>query len=214
MRKHNTGASRPLITALLQLNQLGFDHAFVAIACFVIAGVIGSFLIVQSHAYTNVWKGVLTEGSATSGFCLTAAGSTNGTKVVLDPCSKTSDNNQIWSLNAIKTATVLGKANVQEFTLQSAAGTTECLNNPYGSKTNGTALQLYTCHSNDNNSLWVWGSGYTAKGLSSHQLINIGSILGNKGLCLDDAYGNTHRRITEGPGLGLQDDQPVEPELV
>lgn len=57
-----------------KLNQLGFDHAFVAIA-----RVIGNLLIVQSHAYTNVWKGVLEEGSSTSGYYLTAAGSTNNT---------------------------------------------------------------------------------------------------------------------------------------
>ena len=43
-------------------------------------------------------------------------------------------------------------------------------------------MKLYTCNSGDAASAWVWG----AKGYSSHQLVNLASMSGSSGLCLDD----------------------------
>lgn len=173
---------------VIMLNQRGFDHAFVAVACFVLVGVVGSLLAVASHALTTAFNGELEAFSDNSGYCLTDNGTKNGSKVILSLCTS-SNAAQIWTRNDVKAASVMGVANVQEFMLQSSAGMTECLNNPYGSKTKGTALQLFTCHSNDNNSLWVWGSSLKGTNLSSNQLVNVGSISGTSRLCLDDAYG-------------------------
>lgn len=173
---------------LRKLNHFGFDHTVLSIAAFILVGVAGTALIVESHASTIASKGFLEAFSNNSGYCLSDNGTTNGSKAVLDGCYAGSIT-QSWIRNDVRTATVLGIPNVTEFTLQSVAGASECLNDPYGSKTNGTALQLYTCHDSDNNSLWVWGGNLIGKGLSKHQLINVGSIQRSSGLCLDDAYG-------------------------
>lgn len=168
-----------------KLNQRGFNHILAIIICVVGAALIGTYMLV--FTYASPWRGVLELSSADSGYCLTASGSSANSKVVLDPCSKTVDNNQIWSINNTKTSTVLGRTNVQEFTLQSSAGSNQCLNNPYGSKTNGTAMQIYSCNNSDADNIWFWGG---ATGGSAHQLTNLASISDEKGLCLDDAYGS------------------------
>lgn len=173
-----------------KLNQSGFDHILVALAFVVLIALGGTYFLVVSHAYSSRWKGSLEEGGATSGFCLSTSGGTNGSKVVLNSCAANVAA-QTWSLNYIKKATVMGLANVQEFTLQSSSGSTECLNNPYGSKTNGTQLQIYTCHSNDTNNLWVWGGALTGKGYGYRQLVNVATVSGTSGLCLDDT-GSSH----------------------
>lgn len=176
---------------LKPLTQSGFDHLFGAVFCVAAIGLVGSFMIVLSHAYTVQWKGALEEGSANSGYCLSTTGGTNGSKAVLDSCVNGTSAVQTWSLNYTALATLLGSKNVQEFTLQSSDGKTECLNDPDGSKSNGVALQIYTCSSNDKNNLWVWGSSLTSKKLGDHQLVNVATISGNSALCLDDSY-NSH----------------------
>ena len=168
---------------LKKLNQSGFDHVIGAVTCFVVVGLVGTALVVQSHAYTSVFKGVLEAGSASSGYCLSSAAPATGSKVILNPC-KSGVAYQTWSRNDIRSATVFGVKNVEEFTLQSSSGTTECLNDPYGSKTNGTQAQVYTCSSSSTAGLWVWGGSLTGKGLSSRQIVNVAS-----GLCIDDSYG-------------------------
>lgn len=176
---------------LRKLNQSGFDHMVVAVISVVVVGVVGTALVVASHAATPAsWKGSLQTFSNNSGYCLTANGTTKSSKVVLDPCSSSQGAKQIWSLYNVGTATVLGQPNTQEFYLQNGAGSNLCLNNPYRSKTNGTAMQLYTCNGLDAAGTWVWGSKLTSKGLSSHQLTSLASISGSAGKCLDAAYGS------------------------
>ena len=173
-----------------RLNQRGFGHVMVAVASAVGVGLVGTVVLVLTHA--NPWHGVLEVYSRNSGYCLTATGGSTGSTVVLDPCFKRASNNQVWTLNDIRTAAVLGASNVQEFTLQSAAGSNECLNNWGSSKEAGNAMRLYTCNSGDAASAWGWG----AKGYSSHQLVNLASISGGSGLCLDD-WGGSNTRGTE-----------------
>ncbi len=175
--------------ALRHLNQYGFDHAIVAVLTVMVCAIAGTYLVVASHAQSVQWKGVLEMSSSNSGSCLSASGSTTNSKVVLDPCSKTTDSNQVWSLNNIKTATVLSVPNVQEFELQSNVGISECLSNPNGSMTNGTAVQLSPCSTTSSDGIWVWGTKFTGKSLSTHQVINVASIIGTRALCLDDSYG-------------------------
>src|ERR1700756_1848835 len=101
-------------------DQSGFDHIFAAVLCFVAVGLVGTFMLVVSHAYTVHWRGLLEEGGAASGFCLSTNGSTNGSTIVLDPCGSIASAAQTWSVNYIKQATVLGVSKVQEFTVQSS----------------------------------------------------------------------------------------------
>jgi len=173
------------------LDSRGFDHVLLALAFAVIVALGGTYWLVQSHAATPIarWKGTLETFSNNSGYCLTSNAGTTSSKVVLKPCTA-SNKNQQWSIVNTKTVTVLGAASVQEFYIQNGAGTNECLNNPYGTKKSGAALQLYPCKSTDSASIWAWGAKLTGKGFSSHQLINIASISGSNGLCVDDAYGS------------------------
>jgi len=172
-----------------KLGHRGHIHLLMPLLAIVVVAGVGYATLNYSHAAAPAnWKGVLEEGGASSGYCLTAAGTTKTSKVVLSPCSA-GNSSQSWSLYNVSTATVMGETGVQEFYLENGAGSNQCLNNPYGSKSNGTAMQIYTCNAMDKNALWVWGVKFTGKGLSAHQLINVASISGTAGKCLDDAYG-------------------------
>lgn len=104
------------------LNQLGFDHATLGVVCFVLVAVVGTALVVQSHAYIiSVFKRYLEKGSAASGYCLISSGTASGSNAFLDACTSGSTT-QIWTRNDIRQATVTGVANGQEFTLQSLTG--------------------------------------------------------------------------------------------
>ena len=181
------------IPSLRHLNEHGFDHVMLLVAILVMFGVIGTaFHMVSQAATTTQWKGTLEAFNSSSGYCLTASGGKSGDAVELEPCSKTLNNNQVWSVNDIKVASVLGGSSVQEFNLASAAGSNVCLDDWGQSKTKVFPTKLYTCSSTDLGVTWVWGTKFTGSGYSSHQLANVSSgTTFAKALCIDDDYGST-----------------------
>jgi hypothetical protein len=184
---------------ITNLNQRGFDHAFVAIASFVVVALIGTGLLVTTHAAQTIqWTGNLKIGSGSStlgsGYCLTTLSSSSsgspsgaeGAYAVLEPCSKTYESAQVWSL--VDTGmynNTTAKVTEQEFNLKSAAGSNQCLNDWQQNLTSGTQMRLYTCSTAAAN-VWLWGVKVTKYGFSPHQISTLVGATKSSDKCLDD----------------------------
>jgi hypothetical protein len=224
---------------LKKLNQRGFDHIMVAVVSFVLVGVVGTALLVSSHAATPAtpqWTGVLKAYSSNAtlgaGYCVATVSSGNspsgseGAYAVLQPCSKTYDAEQIWSLNDSRTITVSGEGtsvtNVQEFTLQSAAGSNQCLNDWQTATANNTQMRLYPCSSSTTANAWIWGAKISgSESYAAHQLLNLGaskiSLTGtvsstSNPMCLDDFEGGHANARVDVYGCKLPAQSPSNQE--
>lgn len=169
---------------LKSINELGFDHVFMAVAFVVVIGVAGVGLLISSNA--EPWKGLLEVDANGSGYCLTAAGKTTGSAVELEPCSSTVNNAQIWTLNDLNVTKLTSGKTVQLFNLQSSIASNECLDNWGQSKVKTYPAKLYPCTTGGKGVTWLWAAQLANLGLSTHQLDSLGSNTKHTELCLDD----------------------------
>ncbi len=157
----------------------GLGSKAVVVACFVLAGIIGTALNVTSHAAAMPqWTGILEAYNYGSGWCLTTTGGGEGSYIQLEKCSGSYNANQVWSVIDTRTINIPGETSgygtasgVQEFTLQSAAGSNECLNDWQASTSNGTLMRLYPCTSSAPASAWAWETKINNS--SPHQIMNL-----------------------------------------
>lgn len=144
-----------------RLNQSGFDHVMLVVIFVVLFALVGTFLLIASHAATTYVE--LHIGS-NGGKCV------NGTTLV--NCSSSSKE-QVW-------ATMSGS----NFRIQNQAG--QCLDDWNGAvgtnASNRVYMRVNTCYSNDTHQEWNW---------SNHRLVNaaskgcINSLNGNEGAGAD-----------------------------
>jgi len=175
---------------LYKLLPKGRGRFVIAGLCVVAVGVVGAYVLTMHHE--SSWRGLLEVSGNDSGYCLTASGGNTGDAVVLDTCSKTADDKQVWVLADTKTVTILGVSDVQEFSIMSAASNNECLN----SANAGVEVQLSPCNSSNTAGIWLWGAKLGKLGFSAHQLVNVSSIGGNEELCLDHVSSTAIQGIT------------------
>jgi len=144
-----------------KLNQYGFDHVLLAVACFVVVGIVGTGLLVASHAATSTAPSyVELTLNGNKGICL--AGGSIGT------CT-TANKNMLYA------KPTPGSSNFQ---LKNAQGL--CLDDwnhayqtvPQSKGGQQILARFYTCSNGDKNQQWSW-VGSQAGG--KHQLANAGN---------------------------------------
>jgi len=139
-----------------RLNMQGTAHIIVPLLVMVLAGVIGTYFLVASHADISNSSQIQSKASSR---CLNVQGNrtTNGSLTEIDDCSA---GTQQWQVNSDGTirSTTSGR----------------CLDvRSYGT-TNGSPVQIYDCHATSNQ-LWTVNSDGTIRSKASGRCLDVRS---------------------------------------
>lgn len=145
-----------------KLDQYGFDHVIGIVFFIVMFAIVGTALLVYSHAQS--WSGELQLGFDRS-LCLDNRGGSRASGNTIDQYNCNGGTAQKWSINEMNGYT-------DRFTLEDDQGTcADDWGDKVSSSSGNVALKTYACNSSNKAEQWEW-EGSTLENVTSHGCIN------------------------------------------
>lgn len=145
-----------------KLDQQGFDHVVGIVVFVVVFAIVGTALLVYSHAQS--WSGELQLG-LDKNLCLDNLGGSRASGNTIDTYSCNGGTGQKWTINEMSGYT-------DRFTLENDQGTcADDWGDAVSSSSGNVALKTYACNSSDKAQQWEWENS-ELENVTSHGCIN------------------------------------------